>query len=203
MGSALTWGKFGQATVANVAGPFLRNAFNYTTGVDELPNPGEPIRPTPIQYPVSPRLERIRFMSRLLDQSIVLPGGYRIGIDPIIGLLPGIGDFVAMSISFYLVYEAARLGLPTMVLIRMSTNVLIETLVGEIPILGDIFDAVWKANMRNARLVEKHYNPAAPERSGGKIILSLALMYLGVLIIAVLTFVWLVSALLNFLGIVI
>ena len=123
-----------------------------------------------ITYPNNPRLQRLRFFSNLLDQCITLPGGMRIGIDPIIGLVPAVGDIIATALSLYFVYEAARLGLPKRVLVRMLGNVALESLMGTFPILGDIFDAVWKANMRNMRLVELHYTPTRPERSKTKLV---------------------------------
>lgn len=138
-------------------------------------------RPIPIQYEESPRLRRIRVASRLLDESIVLPGGYRIGLDPLIGLIPGIGDLVAATFSFYVIYQAARLGLPKLVLLRMCGNVLIEALVGEIPILGDIFDAVWKANIRNTRLAELHHRPTQPERPLRNIMLGIVFAFFVVI----------------------
>ena len=142
-----------------------------------------------IQYPVNPRLQRMRFFSNLLDQCITLPGGMRIGIDPIVGLVPGVGDLAATAMSLYLVYEAARLGLPKRVLLRMLVNVALEMLMGTFPILGDIFDAVWKANMRNMRLVELHHSPTYPERSKRKILgwmLGVFLLFvLGYLAIAI------------------
>lgn len=117
-----------------------------------------------ITYPTNPRLQRLRWFSNLLDQCITLPGGMRIGIDPIIGLVPAVGDLIATALSLYLVYEAARLGLPKRILLRMLGNVALESLMGTFPILGDLFDAVWKANMRNMRLVDLHYSPSRPER---------------------------------------
>ena len=152
-----------------------------------------PIQAQRIEYPESPRLNRMRRLTRLLDTSIGLPGGYRIGIDPILGLLPGIGDFLGASLSFYLIYEAARLGMPKRILFKMTVNVLVETLVGEIPILGDLFDMAWKANFRNMRMVEAHYNPAQPERSAAQIILPVAAFFAVVLalnILAVLGLIW-------------
>lgn len=143
------------------------------------------IRPVPIQHVESPRLRHIRVFARLLDQSILLPGGYRIGIDPIIGLIPGIGDLIGTALSLYLVYQAARLGISKSVLLRMSGNVLLEMLIGEIPILGDIFDAVWKANVRNARLVELHHRPMQPERSAKKIFWFMVILVFGILSIGI------------------
>jgi|SRR5688572_13280213 len=122
-----------------------------------------------IVYPPNPRLQHVRFFSKLLDQCIVLPGGFRIGIDPIIGLIPGFGDVISAVLSLYLVYQGALLGLPKRILMRMLGNVAIEALVGTFPVLGDVFDAVWKANMRNLRLIELHYAPANPGRSKGRI----------------------------------
>lgn len=124
-----------------------------------------------IVYPPNPRLQHVRFFSNLLDQCIVLPGGFRIGIDPIIGLIPGFGDVLSAALSLYLVYQGALLGLPKRILLRMVGNVAIEGLVGTFPVLGDIFDAVWKANMRNLRLIELHYAPGSTGRSKGKILL--------------------------------
>lgn len=122
-----------------------------------------------IVYPVNPRLQRARFLSNLLDQCIVLPGGFRIGLDPILGLVPGFGDVLAAALSLYVVYQGALLGLPKRVLGRMLGNVAVEALVGTFPVFGDVFDAAWKANMRNLRLIEMHYAPGKPGRSGAKI----------------------------------
>lgn len=122
-------------------------------------------RPERIEAPPNPKLARMRFLSRLLDNSIALPGGYRIGLDPIIGLIPWLGDFVASLFSAWIIFDAARLGLQKRVLARMAANVILESLVGTVPVLGDIFDAAWKANARNMQLVELHYSPALRPRS--------------------------------------
>ena len=140
------------------------------------PQPGA--RADRISYPLNPRLERMRFLSRLLDNSIPLPGGWRIGLDPLIGLVPVAGDFVASTLSVWLIYDAARLGLPKRVLGRMTLNVLVEAAFGSIPLLGDIFDAAWKANARNMRLVEMHYTPALRERVPRKLGAAVGLLLL-------------------------
>jgi hypothetical protein len=134
-------------------------------------------RLTRINYPDPPRLRRIRFLSQLLDQSIVLPGGYRIGLDPIVGLIPWIGDLIGTVCSSYLIYEAARLGIPNRVILRMMGNVFVDAMGGEVPFLGDLFDAVWKSNIRNLRLVEAHYSPALPERSARQVMVSFGLLF--------------------------
>jgi hypothetical protein len=156
------------------------------------------IRPVKIDYEESPRLRHIRAFAQLLDQSIVLPGGYRIGIDPIIGLIPGIGDAIGTVLSFYIVYQAARLGIPKSILLRMCGNVLLEMLVGEIPILGDIFDAVWKANIRNVRLIELHHRPTQAERPVQKIFWTIAILFLTIVAIGIAAFIgmlWLLAKL--------
>lgn len=146
----------------------------------------EPIkRAERIVYPPNPRYLRMKFLSRLMDQSIQLPGGYRIGLDPIIGLIPAIGDMLTTAISLFLVYDAARLGLPKLVLGRMLANVALESLVGTFPILGDLFDAVWKSNIRNMRLLDLHYHPTLPERPARRLIGWLLLvfgLFIGVIV---------------------
>jgi hypothetical protein len=112
-----------------------------------------------IVYPPNPRLQRVRFLANLLDTCITLPGGFRIGIDPILGLIPGVGDVIGVALSLYLLREAAKLGVPKWVILRMVGNVALEGLIGIVPVLGDAFDAVFKANVRNLRLIELHYSP--------------------------------------------
>jgi hypothetical protein len=149
-----------------------------------LPQAAEkPVRAQRIEAPPNPRLARMRFLSKLLDNSIPLPGGYRIGLDPIIGLVPAVGDFFASLLSFWLIFDAARLGLQKRIIARMALNVVIESMAGTIPILGDIFDAAWKANARNMVLVEKHYSPALRGRSArgmaATFLLCLLVFYAG------------------------
>ena len=99
---------------------------------------------------------RLGYIAWLLDNSIPLGGRFRIGLDAIIGLLPGLGDLVGVLLSSYIVREAARLGAPPSVLARMAFNIAVEGIVGAVPILGDVFDAAWKANQRNFTLLEQH-----------------------------------------------
>lgn len=91
-----------------------------------------------------------------MDSSIRLPGGFRIGVDGLIGLVPGVGDLAAAGASFYIVAQAARVGVPASALARMVLNVLLDTVIGAIPVLGDVFDFAFKANLRNARLMDKY-----------------------------------------------
>lgn len=109
---------------------------------------------------------RMRTVARLLDESVRVPGtNFRIGLDPILGILPGAGDTVAAGLSLYIVYEAARLGVSYSTLARMVANVAIDAVGGSVPVLGDLFDAVWKANRRNVELAVRELS-AAPELPG-------------------------------------
>lgn len=99
---------------------------------------------------------RMRTIAHLLDDSVPIPGtNYRVGIDPILGVIPGAGDTVAAGLSLYIVFEAARIGVPTPTLARMLANIAIDTVVGSIPFIGDLFDAWFKANRRNVDLVSR------------------------------------------------
>lgn len=138
--------------------------------------------------------KRLRRIAWLLDNSIPLPGGYRIGVDGLIGLIPGIGDAAGALFSSYLVVEAGRLGASKALLLRMSFNVLLETLVGAIPLAGDLFDFVYKANMRNLRLLEGHARNPERQRKSNRAVA--AAIIIGVLAIVVLV-VWGMAALLG------
>ena len=102
-------------------------------------------------------LKKIRKIANLLDTAIGIPGTkIRFGLDPILGLIPGGGDLIAAGISAYTIYLAASFGLEKSELFKMIRNVAIETAIGSIPIAGDIFDAYYKANIRNLEILEKH-----------------------------------------------
>ena len=103
------------------------------------------------------RLKRVRLLSRLLDEQFRIPGTtQRIGLDGLLGLIPGVGDAVGALLSTYILYEAIRLGAPKIVLLRMVANIGIDTVVGAIPVAGDIFDIAWKANKKNAALLHTY-----------------------------------------------
>jgi len=106
---------------------------------------------------VASRVRRVRALARLLDSSIRIPGtDMTIGFDPIVGLIPGIGDLIGAVLSGYIVIEAVRSEVPTLTLLRMLVNVGIDTLLGAVPAVGDLFDAAWKSNMMNVALLERH-----------------------------------------------
>lgn len=136
-------------------------------------------------------MRRVRGLAYLLDDSIPLPGGFRVGLDAVIGLVPGIGDAAGAVLSAYILAQAARLGASRAVLLRMAANVGIETVVGAIPFVGDLFDAGWKANARNAALLDAFLErPATAERASrwflALLLAGLALLLVGSLVVSVL-----------------
>ncbi|WP_049972221.1 DUF4112 domain-containing protein [Haladaptatus cibarius] len=99
-------------------------------------------------------IERMRTVARVFDDLVRVPGtDFRVGIDPILGALPGVGDVISAGLSLYIVVEAAWLGVSFTTLLRMIANIAIDVVGGTIPIVGGIVDAVWKANKRNLELV--------------------------------------------------
>jgi hypothetical protein len=99
----------------------------------------------------------------------VIPGTqYRFGLDAVIGLVPGLGDAVSAVFSSYLVLQASRLGAPKSVVTRMIANIAIDTVVGWVPLLGDLFDVAWKSNVRNMALLEEHLRRPAAARAGSR-----------------------------------
>ena len=137
------------------------------------------------------RLERLRRVGYLLDNSIPIPGTrFRLGIDQLIGLVPGIGDLIGGLLSLYIIVESARIGVPRGLLARMGWNVAVDTLVGEVPILGDLFDIGFKANIRNLALLDRYLRHPVEVRGSsrrfvGLIALGLFLLTAGAIAFAV------------------
>jgi len=103
-------------------------------------------------------LDRLDRLATVFDTAFILPGtNVRFGVESILRLVPGIGDAVASALSFYLLYEASRLGVPRLLLARMAGNVLLEGAVGAVPFAGDAFDIYFRANRRNVALLRKHF----------------------------------------------
>ena len=120
-----------------------------------------PRSPTSYHYGAGSRAERLArldMMANLLDTAFVLPGtNIRFGVDAIIGLVPGIGDAITTAVSLYIVHEARQLGAPWHVVSRMLANVALDGVVGAVPLLGDAFDVMWRANRRNVALLRQHF----------------------------------------------
>ena len=110
-------------------------------------------------------LRRLERLADLLDSRFRIPGtGIRIGLDSLIGLVPGVGDSATLIAACYLVARAERLGVPGRVLMRMMVNVLLDWLVGTVPVLGDIFDIGFRANRRNVDLLRRHIEESGTGR---------------------------------------
>lgn len=138
-----------------------------------------------------------RFVERLswfLDESIPLPGGYRIGFDGFIGLIPGVGDFIGGLLSSVIIYKAHQLGVPRMILGRMIINMMIDTVLGAIPLAGDVFDFVWKANKRNAMLLNDYQQQ--PQKIYRKSLLEnivFIAVLLGILVLMIALIGWIIG----------
>lgn len=144
------------------------------------------ISPQPSRQPIEPQtstVRRLRRLSYLLDDVIRIPGTpYRIGIDPLLDLLPIGGDFLGTAFSVYIVLEAARLGIPRAALVQMVLNILVDTVIGTVPILGTVVDATWKANGKNIALLEDHLDIPQPGKKADGLFIALLL---GGLVLAV------------------
>ena len=103
------------------------------------------------------RIARIDALANLLDSAILIPGtDIRLGLDALIGLVPGIGDAITTALGLYIVNEARALGAPRLVIARMVANVALDGVVGAVPLVGDVFDVAWRANRRNMKLLRDH-----------------------------------------------
>jgi hypothetical protein len=118
-------------------------------------------------------LDRYRDLARLYDDAFRVPIlGIRIGIDALIGLIPGVGDMAGGILGGYGLVVGHRLGAPFPVMLRMLLNIAVDVLVGSVPLLGDIFDAVWKSNTKNRRLLERWVEEPHATRRGSALLLA-------------------------------
>jgi hypothetical protein len=116
---------------------------------------------------VDQSLERL---SWLMDDLFRIPGiGWRIGLDALVGLIPGFGDTATSLASFYILASAVRYGVPKVTILRMGLNIGIDYAIGSLPVVGDLFDAWWKSNQMNVDLVRKRATVSAGEARKGKI----------------------------------
>lgn len=132
----------------------------------------------------APTVKRLRQISRLLDNAITIPGTQvGIGLDPLMGLLPIGGDMIGLMFSIYIIIESARLGVSKSTIGRMIVNIIIDGLVGAIPMLGDIFDVAWTANKYNMKMLEEYLqSPGEKKQADQGFIL---LLFLGLILLAI------------------
>ncbi len=134
-------------------------------------------------HPRAKALQRIRWVTHLLDNAIPVPGTkVRFGLDPILGLFPGAGDWLSSVLSIYIVLESLRFRLPKAVLTQMVTNLLLDTAAGAVPVVGDLFDVTWKANHRNLKLLEASLDTPMPQQAANRgFVVALVVVLLGLL----------------------
>ena len=131
-------------------------------------------------------LRRARVVASVLDDAIRVPGtDLRFGIDPLVGLVPGLGDLLGGAASAYIILEAARAGAPASVLVRMALNVGVDTLVGGLPVVGDLFDFAWKSNARNVKLLARHVEAPTRIRRASTTLVVVLLAAIGLLAVGV------------------
>ncbi len=122
-------------------------------------------------------LKDIEKLAKLMDAQFKVPGtNIRFGLDSLIGLIPGVGDLSTFAVSGYMVWIMANNGASGFLLARMVLNILIDAIVGMVPLLGDIFDIAFKANIRNMRLMQQHYTEGRHKGSAWKIILPVLIV---------------------------
>lgn len=139
------------------------------------------------------QLDRARAVARVLDRSFRIPGtSLRFGLDPLLGLLPVAGDAVGALASGYILYVAWLNGAPGSMIARMVLNVLVDTLVGAVPVVGDLFDAGWQANVRNMALLERWLESEGSGRHHSVAILIAVVVGLLVMLAAVIAVIWVV-----------
>jgi hypothetical protein len=135
------------------------------------------------EYHDKPELKWVESISRIMDSKFTIPGTkFRFGADPLIGLIPGLGDAASFAVSGILVYTMAKYGVSRKVLILMMLNIMLDAFLGAIPFVGNIFDFFYKANSKNIRLLKEHYIEGKHEGSGTGILVFIVITFLVMLI---------------------
>jgi hypothetical protein len=143
------------------------------------------------------RLQALKHVARLLDSAFVLPGtNIRVGLDPLLGLVPGLGDLTSPLFAMALLWQSRDLGIPRVVQLRMIFNVAIDALVGLLPVAGDFFDFAWKANDRNVALLERHaYELRRPTAGDWLFVIGLMALLAVIAAVPLLLAGWLITSL--------
>ena len=137
----------------------------------------------------------LRNGARLLDSAFEI-GGVRVGLDPIVGLIPGIGDLLSPLFTLGILVQARELGLPRVVQLRMIVNVAVDALLGVVPVIGDLFDVAWKANERNMALLDAHaYELRRPAPGDWLFVVAAVLILAALAILPTLALAWLIRQL--------
>lgn len=119
----------------------------------------------------------LRRWARLFDSAFRVPGtGMTFGLDPLIGLIPGLGDLMSPALTLLILWQGAAMRVPKIVLVRMVLNAILDAGIGAIPVVGDLFDFAWKANEFNLKLLERHAMPGGHATSGDWLFVSVCLL---------------------------
>ena len=134
------------------------------------------------------KLIRLKLLSKRLDNNFIIPGTKaKIGLDPIMGAIPIIGDLIGALLSTYIMYSGIKMGVPRSVVAQMATNIALDFTIGWIPIIGDIFDIIWKSNKRNVKLIEEAMMTKEEGDRTNYLIIGALLIILIIIILAILT----------------
>lgn len=137
------------------------------------------------QLPLPRNLKNLDVLAKLMDAQFRVPGtNFRFGLDSLFGLIPGVGDLSTFAVSGYMLMIMAKNGASGFLLARMVVNILVDAVFGSIPILGDLFDVAFKANIRNMRLMQEHYKEGRHRGSAWKVFVPI-LIILFLIIIAI------------------
>ena len=138
------------------------------------------------QQPGQRGLKQLGRLAKLMDAQFRIPGtDIRFGLDGIIGLIPGAGDLSTFAVSGYMLWIMANNGASGFVLAKMTLNILIDALIGSIPILGDVFDIAFKANMRNIQLMQEHYEEGRHRGSAWKVIIPVLVILFLIIVVTI------------------
>ncbi|OGX91449.1 DUF4112 domain-containing protein [Hymenobacter coccineus] len=144
-----------------------------------MPTLPRPAVPAPLD--LDARLRWVEHVARLMDSQFRLPGTrFRFGLDPLLGLIPIVGDLSSTAVSVALLLTMLRHGASGAVVVRMALNILLDTVVGAVPVLGNIFDFAYKSNERNVALLRRHYAEGRHAGSGRGLVALLLLAFLAV-----------------------
>lgn len=124
----------------------------------------------------------LKLLSRFLDSQYRGPFGFRFGWDGLLGLIPGVGNLITNLLSLYIILRSAMLGAPVSLVLRMFLNLFIENFVGLIPIIGNVFDFIWKANEKNLKLLSDYELKPGPAKLKAMLIVG-CIIFLGLALI--------------------
>ena len=142
-------------------------------------------------------------LSRAMDGLFRIPGtGWRVGLDALVGLVPGVGDFATTAVSLYILAAGVRYRVPKVTLLRMASNIAVDYLLGAVPFVGDIFDVAWKSNQMNVELLKQRAAVSPEEAKQGRLsdwlfLAVIVLVLLVLLLASVATSLWLLTQLVG------